>query len=133
MTNIVAVAGGAGHSLALAQDGTATAWGANWSAQCNLPPGLINIVGLAAGGEHSLLLLQGSYPAATLLNPSRKNAQFTAWHQTLYRKHYALEFANSPGASNWLSLPAVPGNGALIKLTDPAATNSTGFYRARQW
>ncbi len=133
LEGVVAVAGGGEHSLALKADGTVVAWGANWNGQCNLPPGLTNVVGIAAGGEHSLLLLEGSTPPAELLNPSRKYGRFTAWQQTLYRKHYGLEFAHTPGASNWLSLPPVPGNGALIKLTDPAATNTSGFYRARQW
>ena len=56
LSNIVAIAGGGGHSLALRNDGTVVAWGANGSGQTNVPAGLSNIVAIAGGGAHSLAL-----------------------------------------------------------------------------
>jgi hypothetical protein len=54
LTNVVTVAVGGGHSLALRADGTVVAWGRNDSGQTNVPPDLTNAVAIAAGATHSL-------------------------------------------------------------------------------
>src|SRR5882724_5919230 len=54
--NIVAVAAGDSHALALTSEGTVVAWGDNSSNQTNVPSGLSNVVAIAAGGAHSLAL-----------------------------------------------------------------------------
>jgi alpha-tubulin suppressor-like RCC1 family protein len=58
LSNVVAVAGGSGFSLALRGDGTVSAWGgATVSASAtNLPAGLTDIVGIASGSGHALAL-----------------------------------------------------------------------------
>jgi alpha-tubulin suppressor-like RCC1 family protein len=56
ISNVVAIAMGGGHGLALKVDGTVTAWGNNSSGQATVPPGLSNVVAIAAGGLHSLAL-----------------------------------------------------------------------------
>ena len=56
LTNVVAIAAGAFHSLALRYDGTVMAWGDNSAGQTNVPPGLNNVVAVAAGGFNSLAL-----------------------------------------------------------------------------
>ncbi len=56
LTNVVAIAGGSYHSLALKYDGTVVAWGDDSAGQTNVPPGLNNVVAIAAGGFHSLAL-----------------------------------------------------------------------------
>jgi hypothetical protein len=50
LTNVVAIAAGAQHSLALRSDGTIIGWGANLAGQTNVPSGLSNVTALAAGG-----------------------------------------------------------------------------------
>ena len=55
-TNIVAIAGGNGHSLALRADGSALAWGWDQFGQATVPPSLTNLVAIAAGATHSLAL-----------------------------------------------------------------------------
>jgi alpha-tubulin suppressor-like RCC1 family protein len=55
-TNIIVVASGAFHNLAIKNDDTVLAWGKNWNGQTNVPPGLTNVVAVAAGGDHSLAL-----------------------------------------------------------------------------
>ena len=57
MTNVVALAAGYYHSLALQGDGTVVAWGYNNFGQTNVPNGLTNVVVLAAGSYHNLALL----------------------------------------------------------------------------
>lgn len=54
--NTVAIAAGAGHSLALTADGRVLAWGDNRRGQTNVPPDLGAAVAIAAGGYHSLAL-----------------------------------------------------------------------------
>jgi alpha-tubulin suppressor-like RCC1 family protein len=53
---VVAVAAGMYHTLALRADGTVAAWGNNASQQCDVPPGLNGVVEIAAGASHSLAL-----------------------------------------------------------------------------
>jgi alpha-tubulin suppressor-like RCC1 family protein len=57
LTNIVAIAAGGYHNLALRNDGTVVAWGNNINGQCNVPVSVSNAVAIAAGGYHSLALL----------------------------------------------------------------------------
>lgn len=56
LTNVVAVAGGLNHSLALKADGTVVAWGTNNYGQTSVPAGLANVTAIAAAGHRSLAL-----------------------------------------------------------------------------
>lgn len=56
LSNAVAVAGGAGFSVALRGDGTVLAWGDNTYGQTVVPSGLANAVAVAAGPYHALAL-----------------------------------------------------------------------------
>lgn len=56
LSNVVAIAGGGLHSLALKSDGTVVAWGYNQFSQTNVPPQLSNVVAIAGGENHSLAI-----------------------------------------------------------------------------
>jgi len=56
LTNVVAIAAGAYHSLALKADGTVSAWGLNNRGQCAVPSDLSNVVQVAGGFLTSLAL-----------------------------------------------------------------------------
>ena len=56
LSNVVAIAGGGFHSLALKSDGTVVAWGLTNSGQTTVPLGLTNVSSIAAGSSHSLAL-----------------------------------------------------------------------------
>ena len=55
-TNVMAIAGGGYHSLALQTNGTVVAWGCDDSGQTDVPADLTNVVAIAAGYLHSLAL-----------------------------------------------------------------------------
>jgi alpha-tubulin suppressor-like RCC1 family protein len=56
ISNVVEIAGGVSHSVALREDGSVVAWGASWPGVTNVPPDLTNAVALAAGLGHSLAI-----------------------------------------------------------------------------
>jgi hypothetical protein len=59
LTNIVAIASGAVHALALRENTTVAAWGNDWAAAfgvTNVPRGLSNVVAISAGYDYSLAL-----------------------------------------------------------------------------
>src|SRR5439155_517116 len=56
LSNVVGIAAGLYHSLALRSDGTVAAWGNNTFGQATVPAGLDNVVAIDAGHDHSLAL-----------------------------------------------------------------------------
>lgn len=56
LTNLLAVASGVSHGLALRADGTVVGWGNNISGEATAPPGLSNAIAIDAGYDHSLAL-----------------------------------------------------------------------------
>ena len=57
LVDVVALATGSFHSLALQADGKVRAWGTNNYGQTSVPSNLSNVVAIAAGDNHSLALL----------------------------------------------------------------------------
>jgi hypothetical protein len=56
LSNVVAVAGGEQHILALKSDGTLVAWGSDNFGVTDIPAGLSNVVAVSAGAYHDLAL-----------------------------------------------------------------------------
>ncbi|MGC5172476.1 PxKF domain-containing protein [Microbacterium sp. DT81.1] len=56
LTDVVAIAAGVIHFVALDSDGTVTVWGYNDRGQTDVPAGLTDVVAIAAGFHHSLAL-----------------------------------------------------------------------------
>lgn len=56
LSNIVSVACGLAHGLALKEDGTVIAWGWNFYGQATVPDGLNNVTAIAAGENFSVAL-----------------------------------------------------------------------------
>ena len=58
LSNIVAIAAGEEHALALTAGGNVTAWGGNTYGQCNVPTNLLSgkVMAIAAGATHSVAL-----------------------------------------------------------------------------
>jgi hypothetical protein len=68
LTNVVKIAAGGYHSLALLQNEMVVAWGLNTYGEANVPAGLSNISAIAAGGYHSLVLMSNGAVRAWGLN-----------------------------------------------------------------
>ncbi|MGD0208940.1 MAG: immunoglobulin domain-containing protein [Verrucomicrobiota bacterium] len=93
MTNIIAVAAGYLHSLALRADGTVVAWGDNSAGESSIPPSATNVVSISAGYNFSAVLkadgevIVWGYDAEGQTNmPSGLTnvvAIATGWYQTL--------------------------------------------------
>ena len=64
LSNLVTIAAGGFHTLALRADGEVLAWGDNFDGQCDVPQGLNNVVGIAGGGYHSLAVRANGRVAA---------------------------------------------------------------------
>ena len=62
LTNAIAVAGGAYHSIAMLNNGNVTAWGDNTYGQTNIPTDLTNAVVVTANGYHNLALRADGTP-----------------------------------------------------------------------
>lgn len=78
--------------------------------------------------------LNGDKPptAPLLFKPTRgSDTSFSVSVATVSGRNYSLEFKDALTASAWTALPAVPGDGTVKVLTDPAATASQRFYRVR--
>lgn len=56
LSNVITVACGAVHALAIKSDHTVISWGSNYFGQTNVPAGLTDVVGVAGGYYHSLAL-----------------------------------------------------------------------------
>lgn len=56
LSNVVAIAAGGSHALALEQNGTVIAWGDNTYGETNVPVNLTNAMRIAAGDNHSIAL-----------------------------------------------------------------------------
>jgi alpha-tubulin suppressor-like RCC1 family protein len=101
-TNVIALAAGDYHCLALRADGTVVAWGGNefaWG-ETNVPPDLTNVVSIAAGSTHSLAL--------------RRDGTVTLWGRI-----YTGVTNVSPDATNVAALALGPGaQHALVLRTD---------------
>lgn len=89
LTNVIALAAGEAHSLALKSDGTVWAWGGNVHGQTvgtgTVPilvptqvPGPAYIAAIAAGANHSLALTSASHPTTSSRN------RVYAWGRGLY-------------------------------------------------
>jgi hypothetical protein len=133
-TNIVAIAAGEDHTLALCADGMPIAWGSNFNGQSDVPSELKNVAAIAAGGRHSMALIDDGPPAARVSVEARLTSKgLTVTAPTRSGRVYALEYTTSLSHPEWKLLPLVAGNGGQRVLKDPSVSDSQRFYRVRSW
>jgi hypothetical protein len=131
LAGVTGLAAGGTHSLALQADGTVVGWGNNWSGQGLVPPGIV-AAAVAAGGYHTLALLDDGPRVGRMFRPVRRGPAFGVLIQSQMRGLYRLEYRDDWSGSGWVTADALPGNGAVLQLSDPNATRHQRFYRVRR-
>ena len=131
LSNVVAIAAGFYHCLALRNDGTVVAWGWNNYGQTNVPAGMSNVVAIAAGGYQSLALLGAGLSSTPVLitNVHGDNGVFSMDVPTERGKSQYLEYADTLNGGWWTPGLPLPGDGTVKTLMDYGATNPQRFYR----
>jgi len=117
-SNLVALAGGYGHSLALKSDGTVVSWGLNGNGQTNVPAGLAGVVAIAAGWYHSLAL--------------KSDGTVVAWGYNLYGQTNVPAGLNNVVAvagGEYTSM-ALQNNGMVVVWGDSAYTNIPSTFQS---
>lgn len=96
LTNVVAIAAGGDHSIALKRDGVLIGWGRNDFGQTAVPVGLNSIKAIAAGAFHNLAL--------------QSNGTVVAWGQNAYG-----EASPPPDVSNGVAVAAGFGYSVVLR------------------
>ena len=132
--NVVAIAGGYFHSLALRADGSVAAWGDNNYGQTTVPAGLSNVVAIAGGVYHSLAL-RAAAPAVApvvtgqLLNGGNMRLSFVGSSGI----PYALDRSyNLSPPVNWVpQMTNFAGVNGVLVFTNLANPTTNNFWRIR--
>lgn len=133
LSNAVAIAAGALHSVALKSDGTVVAWGYSRLGETNVPTGLSNVVAIAAGG-----FFGNNYGYSLAL---KADGTITGWGAISIPTGLSNLVAIAAGGPFWLALKSdgtVTGNwwyltNGLVTFSDGVLSNvvavATGNYR----
>jgi Alpha-tubulin suppressor and related RCC1 domain-containing proteins len=131
ISNVVAIAAGLGHSLALKNDGTVVAWGNNPDGEATIPPGVSNVVAISAGFYQSLAIIADLRIDSINLAPQGPALNF----HTFAGQQYSVEYSSDLTPGNWQPLPNgnISGNGLETQVIDTAGVDAASrFYRLRQ-
>jgi alpha-tubulin suppressor-like RCC1 family protein len=143
LSNVVAIACGSAHSVALKADGSVVAWGYGEVYEPNdseygqaiVPPALANVTAIAVG-DYISLALQGDGPPVQQVNPTAFNwdgERFRLSVPTQVGRVYRLEYTDTLQDVHWTALPLTAGTGSVRTLTDTTADGRQRFYRVRRW
>lgn len=82
--------------------------------------------------NHGTILSCGTAVPTRIAGLARTGTTNSISFATLAGQTYTLEFKNALTNAAWVPLaPATNGNGSLMAIQDPSATNTTGFYRVQ--
>jgi alpha-tubulin suppressor-like RCC1 family protein len=133
LNNIVALAAGETHALALTSTKQVIAWGASQSGATAVPGSLTDPLVIAASWNYSAALQRtgGSPQNLLLINPRRQNNVFYVSFSSQAGVNYTLEYKNVLTDSSWTSLSPVAGNGSSLTLSNGSALAPRRVYRVR--
>ncbi|MGA2279766.1 MAG: immunoglobulin domain-containing protein [Verrucomicrobiota bacterium] len=123
-TNVMAIAGGGYHSLALQTNGTVVAWGANDFGEANVPADLTNVVAIAAGYVHSLAL-QANGTVVAWGAGTNNTGSFPAYGQAIVPADLTNVVAIAAGFFHNLALQA---NGTVVAWGAGQTNNPSDGY-----
>ncbi|GAA3610866.1 RCC1 domain-containing protein [Microlunatus ginsengisoli] len=142
LTDVVAVAAGERHALALRADGTVVGWGSDVVGQATPPPGLTGVVAISAGQDHSVAVKSdgsvvgwgvwgesGPPRAADIATTSSATGSDVFLRRdgsiAIYRGFG--DFGTPPAGSDFVAVSAGDGHGLAIEAapTDPALVGSS--------
>ena len=109
--NVIGVAGGYYHTLALKEDATVVAWGGNFSGQTDVPSDLTNVVAIAAGDFHSLALKRDQTVVAWGAGKIFRPSDLTNFGQSIVPKGLSGVTAIAAGSDFSLALKT---NGTVV-------------------
>ena len=112
------VIGKAGSVSALALAGSPTAQEVN-----------VDLARAAFGAQDGNVSIVG--PGVLVTTPGYANGAFRLSVPTEKGRSYVLEFTDTLAPAKWTALPAVVGDGTVMVLVNPTATNQHRFYRVR--
>jgi alpha-tubulin suppressor-like RCC1 family protein len=130
LSNVIAIAAGFTHSLALKNDGTVVAWGANVDGEATVSPGVSNVVAISAGFYQSLAITADLKIDSIHFAPQGPALDF----HTFAGQQYSVEFSPDLAPGSWLPLPGgnVSGNGLDTQVIDTdGADSASRYYRLR--
>ena len=134
LSNVIAIAAAASHSLALKNDGTVVGWGDNTFGQTNAPSGLSNVVAIAARDGRSMAI---TIDLLRITSIERLGSDAVLRFRGFAGRQYAVEFSPNLAPGSWVDLPygGFGGTGldATITDTNAVAGAESRFYRVRQW
>jgi hypothetical protein len=136
LTNVDSISMGVNHVAILHSDGSLELAGDDTSGQLDIPTGFTSASAIACGNDFTMALASDTPPVthAFATNLMTGTSGFSLSLPTQCGRVYRLEYVTQAGATNWIGLPLVAGNGELRTLTDPTATNSSPrFYRVCRW
>ncbi|HTL58883.1 MAG TPA: immunoglobulin domain-containing protein [Candidatus Limnocylindrales bacterium] len=128
VNNVVAVAGGESHSLALQGDGTVAAWGFNLSGQASVPLNLNGVTAIAAGATYSLAL-RSNGTVVVWGNQTPAPAQLTNVAAIAAGSAHTLALKTDGTVVSWGSVTTVPVG--LSNVTAIAAGNGNSLALLR--
>ena len=112
LSNVVAIAAGPSHNLALKNEGTVVAWGYSTTSETEVPVGLNNVVAISAGG-HTIVPLYGFSLAL------KKDGTIVAWGEIAIGSQ-GIQLARVPaGLTNVVAIAA--GDNFCLAITTNSA------------
>ncbi len=129
----VQVSAGGEFALAVKQNGTVVAWGANTYGQCNVPQTITNCIQTAAGNDNSLALLSNGMVMAWGMNTSgQSNVPSTLGScvQIAAGDYNSLAIQGTLPASNLVASDGAFGNRVQVQWNATANAQSYFVFRA---
>jgi len=125
LTNVVNVAAGSYHSLALKIDGRAVSWGFNGYGQTNVPSALTGVIDIDGGYRHSVALTTNTFVPVLQFSKTPGNTITLSWSWPGSGASYQLQATEDLNSRAWSTVAT----DTLTKSTSVELTKPQEFFR----